>query len=510
MKNILFNRWNILALLLLGAIFSLGTYGIRRKMHRQSNIVTQSVIHGSTSGYQKFLNNYFDSYSRLLKQLDHDWCKKNTDITEKKRILNTFLRMDSTIVAVGVLDKNDLLQIQADSIVIPLPEMRDLLEASKQTPQNSGIYKERYLFIGGSMQIASQCRRGIIIDLHRLHKQFIWDNIYTSVYQVVINHQQQCIYHPEIELVGKHYPLPDYLFTNGQYNFKQFDTLYIAKSDYLQLPVFKEYNRMKFRGEEWIVLSVSPGFEVKDMITEQERNMFLLFVLFLTTLLVILIFGIVHWKREFLLRSSTEQEHLNLLLKHEKQKSETISIKMELLRSGLNSHFMFNSLGTVKALLSKTDKIARGMLTNLSKLYRYQLRIEGEHMVTLQEELTFTQTYVDVINLRMNSSIKMNITNLPNYLDYKVLPISLQVLVENCIKHNIASEAYPLVITITVKNEHIYVENDLRPKVTIAETSGKGLNNLNTRYMLTTQLACTFKQEDGRFIASMPLINRVL
>jgi len=507
LKSILFNRWNMVGLVLLMAIFSLGTYWIRQKVHHQSDMASQSVIHGSTKGYQKFLNHYFDSYSRALEQLDYVWDTQNSGIIEKRGRLNAILKADSTIVAVGVLDHSQLWEMQVDSLTIPLPDMGDLLPPSKQARQNTCIIKERYLLVSGPMPNKPQCWRGILIDLHRLHEQFIWDDIYTSVYQVVINQQQQCIYHPEIELVGKPYPLPDYLFVDGQVNFKQFDSLHIAQSEYLQLPVFKEYSRMSFRGEEWIVLNVSPGFEVKDMIAEQERNMILLFLLFLTTLLVILVFGIVHWKREFLLRASTEQEHLNLLLKHEKQKSETISIKLELLRSGLNSHFMFNSLGTVKALLSQEDEIARGMLSDLSQLYRYQLRIEGEHMVTLQEELTFTQTYVAVINLRMNSSIQMEITNLPDYLDDKVLPISLQLLVENCIKHNIASETHPLVITIRVQEGRLIVENELRPKVTIVETSGKGLKNLNTRYALITQQECTFKQEKGRFIATMPLIN---
>ncbi len=507
MNSMLFNRWYRVALVLLVVIFSIGTYGIRQKMHRQSNNVSQSVIHGSTKGYQKFLNQYFDSYSRALVQLDQVWFTPLSDTLEIQSRLNALLKMDSSIVAVGVLDHRQLWAIQADSLAVPLPDWGSLLQPHHQAGQYTRILQERYLFVGGPMPKTPLCWRGIVIDLHRLHEQFIVKNIYTSVYQVVINQHQQCVYHPERELVGKPYPLPAYLFMNGQYNARQFDSLHVAQSTYLQLPVFKEYSRMVFRGDEWVVLSVSPGFEVKDMIAEQERNMILLFVLFLITLLGILIFGIVRWKREFLLRASAEQDHLNLLLKHEKQKSETISIKLELLRSGLNSHFMFNSLGTVKALLSKDDQMARGMLTDLSQLYRYQLRIEGEHLVTLQEELSFTQTYVDVINLRMNASIRMEITNLPHYLDYRVLPVSLQLLVENCIKHNIASERQPLVITLWVKNGHLFVENDLRPKVDRVETSGKGLKNLNARYALITQQECTFKKERGRFIATMPLIN---
>jgi LytS/YehU family sensor histidine kinase len=197
-----------------------------------------------------------------------------------------------------------------------------------------------------------------------------------------------------------------------------------------------------------------------------------------------------------------------LQLKHEKQKSDTISIKLELLRSGLNSHFMFNSLGTVKALLNKNADAARAMLSDLSKLYRYQLTIEGEQMVTLQEELNFTQKYVDVINLRSNSSIVMNIHNLDESMNYKVLPVSLQLLVENCIKHNIASESQPLTVDISIKEGQVIVENELRPKETIGEASGKGLKNLNARYKLIAQRECTFMVKDGRFIATMPLINQ--
>ncbi|MGV8830150.1 MAG: sensor histidine kinase [Breznakibacter sp.] len=507
MKGILFNRWNLLALLLLLAIFSAGTYWIRQKMLRQSDQVTQSLIHGSTKGYHKFLQQYFDRYSRVLTQLDHSWPGSDPAESTIEGELRTLLMADSAIVAIGVLDHHQLWAIQTDSMVAPLPDMRGLLQPDQITKRNGHVYQERYLFLGGPMAKNLHSWRGILVDLHQLHQHFIRNNIYTSIYQVVINQNQQCIYHPDIALVGKHYPLPDGFIVDGHFNPKLFDSLHVTQSDYLQLPVFNEYNQLLFMGQAWIVMSISPGFEVNDMIAEQERNMILLFLLFLFLLIGIMVFGIMRWKREFLLRASYEQEHLNLQLKHEKQKSETISIKLELLRSGLNSHFMFNSLGTVKALLSKQDEKARSMLSDLSQLYRYQLRIEGEPMVTLQEELNFTQTYVDVINLRMNSSIIMETNNLGEYLDYKVLPVSLQVLVENCIKHNVASEFHPLVISIEVRDGHIVVDNELRPKVAVVETSGKGLQNLNARYLLLTQKACTFKKENGRYIATMPIIN---
>ncbi len=507
MYKILFNKRNIIALVLLVAVFSFGTYWIRTKMHQQYQLVSLSVLHGTTKGYQKFLDSYFDSYNKTLFQIDQLWSKASKDGINNQVILKTLLDMDSSIVAVGVLDQTQLFAVYDDSIQTDFPDLAQLMKEDATYNQHSCIIKQRFLFVGDIMQNHPVYGRGILVDLHRLHRKFIKDNVYTSVYQVLINQCGQCVYHPEIEMVGKKYPLPDYLFSNGSYDYHQFDTLHLDQSDYLQLSVYKEYRTMSFQGDEWVVINVSPGFEIKDMIAEQERNMVFLFVLFLGMLLGILMFGILHWKREFLLRSSAEQENLNLLLKNEKQKSETISIKLELLRSGLNSHFMFNSLGTVKALLNNEDKTARDMLKKLSQLYRYQLRIEGEIMVLLRDELSFTQTYVDVINIRMNSSIQMDSSNLDAYLNTKVLPVSLQLLVENCIKHNVASEANPLLITITIKDDRIYVINELRPKVALVETNGKGLSNLNTRYMLISQQECTFKKEDGRFIASIPLIE---
>lgn len=506
MYKILFNKRNVITMVLLLIVFSFGTYWIRNKMHHQYQLVSQSLIHGTTKGYQKFLNSYFDTYNQVFDQIDHE-INSEENVENNLAILNTLLKMDSSIVAIGVLDDTGLLEVHRDNMEVTLPDLGALLTKKADNNQNTYIVEERYLLLRKFSDLNKEYARGVLVDLHQLHRKFIKDDVYTSVYQVLINSYQQCVYHPDIDKVGKDYPLPDYLLSQGGYDHSQFDTLRLDQSDYLQMNVYKEYQSMIFHGEEWVVINVSPGFEIKDMIADQERNMFFLFVLFLSTLLGILMYGILRWKREFLLRSSAEQENLNLLLKNEKQKSETISIKLELLRSGLNSHFMFNSLSTVQALLSGRDEAARNMLKKLSHLYRYQLRTEGEAMVPLSDELKFTQTYVDVINIRMNSSIRVEMDGLDKFLDSRVLPVSLQLLVENCLKHNIASESNPLIIKMIVKDERIVVINELRPKVALVESNGKGLMNLNTRYMLICKRECTFKKENGEFIASIPLIE---
>ncbi|MCT4645566.1 MAG: histidine kinase [Carboxylicivirga sp.] len=503
MRRVIFKRWHLMAMIVLVMIFAIGTYWIKQRVQYQTNLLSKSIIHGSTLGYQKFLDNYFDNYDQIISQVAYVYDKIDIDTGQKQSILRALLESDSTLVAIGILDNGRYLESIARDLKDSIPDFESILKQPKEKV-NAKVFSERFLFVGNS---GSNKSYGILIDLQSLHKQFIWGNIYTSVYQVVINLHEQCIYHPDINRVGKTYALPKRLLDNVDIEHKQLDTLHLAQSDFLQLPVFKQYKRMNFRNDTWFVLNVSPGFEVKDMVAEQERNMFLLFFLFLAMLLLIIVISIINWKREFLLRANAEQEHLNLQLKHEKQKSETISIKLELLRSGLNSHFMFNSLGTVKALMRKNADAARDMLKDLSQLYRYQLTIEGEQMVTLQDELNFTQKYVDVINLRSNSSIVMNISGLNDYLDYKVLPVSLQLLVENCIKHNIASETQPLSIDIDLKDGRIIVENELRPKETIGEASGKGLKNLNARYKLLAEQECTFIIKNGRFIATMPLIN---
>ncbi|MCG8579461.1 MAG: histidine kinase [Bacteroidales bacterium] len=502
-----FKRWHVVAMGILVVVFSFGTYGIKQKVNSRTNELSRSIIHGSTVGYQKFLNNYFDQYDRILSQVAYVYDELEIANKQKHAILDAMLQLDSSIVSIAVFKENAFWIAQSLELSDSIPNLAKLQHKDVNN-LNAIVLAERYMFVGHSLKHQKGSWCALLIDLNRLHKQFIFDNIYTSIYQVVINQHQQCIYHPDIEKVGKQYMLPPFMDEHIEDENSQWDTLLVAQSDYLQLPVFKEYSRMTFQDNSWIVLNVSPGFEVKDMVAEQEGNMFLLFFLFLFMLLLIIVVSIINWKRELLLRANAEQEHLNLLLKHEKQKSDTISIKLELLRSGLNSHFMFNSLGTVKALLNKNAEAARAMLSDLSKLYRYQLTIEGEQLVTLREELNFTQKYVDVINLRSNSSIIMKIHNLDECLDYKVLPVSLQLLVENCIKHNIASELQPLTVDISMKDGQVIVENELRPKETIGEASGKGLKNLNTRYNLIAQRECTFMVRGGCFIATIPLIKQ--
>ena len=363
MKQLILQRWNVVALVFLIAVFSVGTFCIRQKMVLKADKMSRSLVHGSTKGYQKFLNRYFEQYSLILNRLDYVWHLNNKNPNELVKSLHALMLTDSAIVSV-VVEDGQLLETHADSLSISPIDFHLLLQPDSMNREFTKVFRERYLFMGGSMSNHSNCYRGIVIDLYHLHKQFIDSDVYTSIYQVILNQRQQCIYHPDIAMVGKQYPLSGNVLVDGHFNNRLFDSLHTIQSDYLQLPVFAEYNPLMVMGEQWIVLSVSPGFELKDMMAGQERSLLLLFFLFLLLLVGIMIFSLLRWKREFLLRASYEQKNLNLQLKQLKQDSETISIKLELLRSGLNSHFMFNSLGTVKALLSKQDQKAREMLSD--------------------------------------------------------------------------------------------------------------------------------------------------
>ncbi|WP_430812876.1 MULTISPECIES: sensor histidine kinase [unclassified Carboxylicivirga] len=507
MRNVIFNRWNVVALLVLVVIFSLAAYGIRVEMQQQSNRVSQSLIQISTRGYQTFLEQYFSGYTHVLEQLAGSALGFEKRTAINKNELAEVLQSDSTIAALAVRGEGWTQTLSNDSARDAMELMQQYLQSAHPEAFNGNVLFNRYLYLSISHPTAEDVRAAICIDLLRVHQHFIEKDIYTSIYQVILNARQECIYHPERYLIGQKYEIPERLLVSGQFNQRLYDSVHLEVSDYLQLPVFKTYKAMNLAGTEVLVLSVSPGFEIKEMVAEQEQSLFILFVLFLVLLVAIMIFGMMRWKREFLLRASTEQENLNLQLKHEKQKTDAVSMKLELLRSGLNSHFMFNSLGTVRALLSEGDGLARRMLSDLSKLYRYQLRIEGERTVSLHEELTFTRIYVDVINFRMSSSLEMDCGNLSDYAQCRVLPVSLQLLVENAIKHNVSSPQQPLHIHLSVKEGYVVVINQLRPKVAFVETSGKGLKNLSARYALITQRECLFKEENGCYVARIPIIK---
>jgi len=168
---------------------------------------------------------------------------------------------------------------------------------------------------------------------------------------------------------------------------------------------------------------------------------------------------------------------------------------------------MFNSLNTLSYLIENDSSKAKLYNDNLAEVYRYILYNKDRNLVLLSEELTFAEKYFSLIKIRFDDSVSFTVASTVDHDAFLIPPISLQILLENAIKHNEFSERKPMIITLDIQNEKAVITNDIRPKKIKKQSSHIGLNNLGERYKLITEKEIAVRQEAKKFIVELPLLK---
>ena len=146
--------------------------------------------------------------------------------------------------------------------------------------------------------------------------------------------------------------------------------------------------------------------------------------------------------------------------------------------------------------------------TSLSKIYRYVLEQKDKELVSVSEELTFAKTYMNLLKMRFENSITYDIPTDFNNDDAKVVPLSLQLLLENTIKHNVVSEQKPLHIKIYIENNYLIVENNLQKKEVLQDRRGVGLQNIVNRYGLISERKMLIEESATFFKVKIPILTK--
>jgi len=197
----------------------------------------------------------------------------------------------------------------------------------------------------------------------------------------------------------------------------------------------------------------------------------------------------------------------------EKEKMEQLTIKQEFetLKSQVNPHFLFNCFNTLSSLISEDKKQAEIFLNELSKVYRYLLRNNEDGVSTLQTEVKFIQSYYRLLKTRHGDAVELSIEIDRKYDHYLLPSLSLQMLVENAVKHNVLSRNKPLTIDIfTTPGNRLVVSNNLQLRTVKAPSNRIGLDNIKTKYDLLQQPGFQVLQDKKSFSVVLPLIwNRV-
>lgn len=222
-----------------------------------------------------------------------------------------------------------------------------------------------------------------------------------------------------------------------------------------------------------------------------------------TTIILICVLFIVHvYETVFLVKEAESEKLNNIQLEKAKMEAE-----LQALKNQIDPHFIFNSLNTLSHFIDENPSKARSFNQNLADVYRYILENRKRNYVTLAEELTFVQDYYGMLRLRFEEAIRLDVQIDQTAQDqYLVLPISIQLLVENAVKHNEYSDNDPLTILIFIKDNELIVRNKKSAKKK-TKSSKIGLKNLQIRYELLTQKPIKVIELVEEFTVKLPLIK---
>ena len=193
--------------------------------------------------------------------------------------------------------------------------------------------------------------------------------------------------------------------------------------------------------------------------------------------------------------------------KVESIQKERLHFEYEQLKSQVNPHFLFNSLNTLVDLIDENTDRAADYTIHLAAMYRTLLSFRDKELITIQEELDLLAHYIFVQKCRFGESLEIKI-EIEEFRAQKkkIVPLALQLLVENAIKHNEVSRANPLLIKISEDGYYLIIENKLRPKLSEEKGEGFGISNLQKRYELLAQTEISIEKENEHFVVKLPLL----
>lgn len=196
-----------------------------------------------------------------------------------------------------------------------------------------------------------------------------------------------------------------------------------------------------------------------------------------------------------------------LQVKSERLEKEAVQSQFEALKNQVNPHFLFNSLSILSSLVDQDTRLAGQFINRLSKAYRYILEQRENEKVSLRTELEFIAAYTFLLTIRFEDKLFVSIEVPEEARDrYSIAPLTLQLLVENAVKHNRLSEEEPLLVTIDMDGDFLRVSNPIQPRPDRQDSTGVGLENITNRYRLLTTKPVWVGEEEGAFIVKIPLL----
>ncbi len=217
---------------------------------------------------------------------------------------------------------------------------------------------------------------------------------------------------------------------------------------------------------------------------------------FLSSLLAAIIVKII-----LLLRESKQKDSEN-----EQLKTAYLEAELELLKEQLNPHFLFNSLSTLSGIVREDPQKAQVFINHLSKIFRYALAESGNQMATVADELKMIASYGQLLDMRFERAFQLKTDVGEKYLPVKIPHLSLQPLIENAAKHNSATIAKPLIVSVFIADDKLTISNNLQQIYEPENSNGIGLVNLNSRFRILMHKEIEIEKTRDTFTVKLPLV----
>lgn len=194
------------------------------------------------------------------------------------------------------------------------------------------------------------------------------------------------------------------------------------------------------------------------------------------------------------------------LLKTERLEKEKSQVQFDNLKNQLNPHFLFNALTSLNSLIFENQQLASEFVQQLSKVYRYVLQNKDKNFVLLETELQFITHYVKLLETRFQSALRIRFDIAEEAKEKAIVPVTLQILIENAIKHNVMDRHQPLTVEIVTIGDYLIVSNNLQLKKQVETSNKQGLENLKSLYQFLSSQPVIVEQTQSHFYVKVPLL----
>jgi hypothetical protein len=189
-------------------------------------------------------------------------------------------------------------------------------------------------------------------------------------------------------------------------------------------------------------------------------------------------------------------------------KKENLQTQFNSLKMQLSPHFLFNSLGSLETLIDEDPQTARRFVGEMSSVYRYLLQANEYQLTSVRNEINFITAYIGMLKIRFGEGLRVVINVEESVMDRLIPPLTLQILVENAVKHNAVLSARPLLVNIYSDYDKLIIENNLQKKISAVSSNKKGLANIISKYKLLEEPEIDITETDSKFRVVIPLIKK--